>query len=200
MSAWTFELPLLLNRLKIKPSLVYLWFLLLYLTSGNSVTRILRQAKSHASEIPLFALKSPWHRFQMKSHLYEAKFFVIPIIAFALYCGLILFTSVVSLKDVHCILLPCSTCSSHLTLIADFVPILHTYSSCWGWYCPFRFARTYTAKTTPKCPSLELADSRATAPQWKEQTEHSCLIPRLSNHWPLFLWHPISDTTLLKNC
>lgn len=135
----------------------------------------------------------------MKSHLYEAKFFVISIITFALSCRLTLFTCVVSLKDVHCILLPCITRSSHLMcLVADFVSILHTYSSCWGWYCPFRFARTYTAKTTPKCPSLELADSRATAPLRKEQTEHSCLIPRLSNHWPLFLWHPISDTTLLR--
>lgn len=135
----------------------------------------------------------------MKSHLYEAQIFVIPIIAFALCCGLTLFTCVVPLKDVHCILLPCITRSSHLTcLVADFVPFLHTYSSCWGWYCPFHFARTYTAKTTPKCPSLELADSRATAPQRKEQIEHSCLIPRLSNHWPLFLWHPISDTTLLR--
>lgn len=135
----------------------------------------------------------------MKSHLYEAKFFIISIIAFALHCGLTLFTCIVSLKDVHCILLPQITHSSHLIcLVADFVPILHTYSSCWEWYCPFRFARTYTAKTTPKCPSLELADSRATAPQRKEQTEHSCLIPRLSNYWPLFLWHPISDTTLLR--
>lgn len=135
----------------------------------------------------------------MKSCLYEAKCFVISVIAFALCCALTLFTYMGVIKDVHSILLPCITRPSHLIcLVADFVPILHTYSSCWGWYCPFRFARTYTAKTTPKCPSLELADSRAMAPQRMEQTEHSCLIPRLSNHWPLFLWHPISDTTLLR--
>lgn len=84
-----------------------------------------------------------------------------------------------------------------LWLLTDW-PFLITRSSCWGWYCPFHSARTYTVKTTPKCPSLEFADSRAMAPQRKEQTEHSCLAPRLSNHWPLFLWHPISDTTLLR--
>lgn len=82
-------------------------------------------------------------------------------------------------------------------LIGNF-PFFVTYSSCWGWYCPFHSARTYTVKTTPKCRSLEFVDSRTTAPQRKEQTEHSCLVPRLSNHWPLLLWHPISDTTMLR--
>lgn len=59
----------------------------------------------------------------MKSHLYEAQFFVTSVIAFALYCRLTLFTCMVSLKDVHCSLLPCITRSSHfICLVADFVP------------------------------------------------------------------------------
>lgn len=120
------------------------------------------------------------------------------IIFLSSWRGLTLFTLVIPLKRYPCILLPLTTFSSHLIiwLVTDF-PFFITYSSCWGWYCPFHSARTYTVKTTPKCPSLEFVDSRTTAPQRKEQTEHSCLVPRLSNHWPLLLWYPISDTTLL---
>lgn len=62
----------------------------------------------------------------MKAHLFAAKFFVILIIAFSLHWGSPLLTCMVPLKGDQCIMLACTTLSSHIIicLVADFVPIL----------------------------------------------------------------------------